>query len=89
MENQKPKGTDGPKAGETPGVMGSVTVILAEGGKIGVQTAGGISQLVALGLLAAAQHIVITSTAQNTDKQMIVPGTGIPDELLRRRPLGR
>jgi hypothetical protein len=70
--------------GDTPGVIGTVTVVLAEGGKIGVQTTGGLSQLTALGLLEAGKHIVITSTAK--EKSMIAPGTGIPDSMLRRRP---
>ena len=72
---------------QEPKLVGSVTVILLEGGRIGVNVVGGLSQLQALGLLTAGQHIVTTSAPK--DQNMIVPGGNIPDRLLRGNNKGQ
>ena len=84
MDAPKNSGKDGPKTGDAPGLIGTVAVILMEGGKIGVDVQGNLSKLTAVGLLAVAQQIVTTKTAQETSR--IIPGTGIPDSALRQKP---
>ena len=84
MDDNRPKGSDGPQVGDTPGIRGSVVVVLTEEGKVGIQTTGGISKLTAVGLLEAGKQIIV-ATAPKV-KSRIIPGTGIPDSALRKGP---
>jgi hypothetical protein len=62
---------------QQPKVLGSVSVLLLEGGGIGVNVAGGISQLTAVGLLAAGQKVVLENPPK--EQRRIIPVQAVPD----------
>lgn len=64
------KGNEKRKGDAPPQIAGTVTVFLMEGGAVSVQAGGGLSQIAALGLLAAGQHVIL---AGQQKAQRIIP----------------
>lgn len=75
--------------GQQPRVVGSVTVMLLEGGGIGVSL-GGVDQLSAVGLLAAGQKVVLAGPPKEEKRIIPVQGAGPGlDKALRAVPGGK
>ena len=65
------------KPQQEPKIVGTVSVVLAASGQVGVNVMGGISQLTALGLLAAAQRVVLDNPPK--EQRRIVPVSVVPN----------
>jgi len=72
--------------GKAPKVVGTVMVMLMEGGNVALQVTGGLSQLQALGILAAAQYTVLSNAPK--DVKRIIPVAGAADDMLKKGPDG-